>query len=185
MAKNAWEGELVRLRAVEPSDWQHFMEWARDEEANRLGWQVNLPQGSEAAKKRAEEQSAERDRTTDDMRFVITTLRGVAVGGLNTHGSDRRNRRFEYGINIAREHWGQGYATDALKVLFGHYFGELGYHKVNAWVYAFNERSQKFHERLGMVHEGTARQTHFSRGEFHDEHLYGMTAQEFWDRYGR
>lgn len=185
MAKNAWEGELVRLRAVEPSDWQHFMEWARDEEANRLGWRIHLPQGSEAAKKLAEEQSAERHRDSDEMRFVITTLRGVAVGGLNTHGCDRLNRHFSYGISIAREHWGQGYASDALNVLFRHYFGELGYNKVNAGVYAFNERSRKFHERLGMILEGTIRQTHFSRGEFHDEFWFGMTAQEFWERYGR
>ncbi len=185
MAKNTWEGERVRLRAVEPGDWQHFMEWARDEEASRLGWQVNLPQGSEAVKKAAEEQSARQDRNDDNMRFVITTLRGVAVGSIDTHHADRLNRRFEYGISLAREHWGQGFATDALEILFRHYFGELGYHKVNAWVYAFNDRSIAFHERLGMIREGTARQTHFTRGEFHDEHLYGMTAGEFWDRYGR
>src|SRR5512140_3574827 len=109
MAKNAWEGKLVRLRAVEPSDWQHFMEWDRDEEANRLGWEVHLPQGSERAKKWAEELSATAPRDTDDYRFVVTTLRGVAVGTLNTHQCDRRNRRFEYGIHIARDQWGNGY----------------------------------------------------------------------------
>ena len=185
MTTSAWQGDLVWLRGVEPSDWEHFMAWERDGEANRLGWMVHLPRGSEAARKFALEQSAAGSPDNDNHRFVITTLRGVAVGTLNTHGCDHINRRFEYGISIAREHWGHGYATDALKVLLRHFFGERGYHKVNAWVYAFNERSARFHERFGMTLEGTARQTHFSNGEFHDEYLFGLTAEEFFTRFGR
>ena len=64
-------------------------------------------------------------------------------------------------------------------------FGERGYHKVYTWVYAFNDRSRKLHEKFGMTLEGTAREAHFAAGEFHDECLYGMTAAEFWARYGR
>ncbi len=185
MTKSAWQGDLVWLRGVEPGDWEHFMAWERDGEANRLGWMVHLPRGSEWARKAALEQSAAASPDNDDHRFIITTLRGVAVGTINTHASDRVNRRFQYGISIAREHWGHGYASDALTVLFRHFFGEKGYHKVNAWVYAFNERSRRFHENFGMTLEGTRRETHFSNGEFHDEHLFGMTAGEFFARHGR
>lgn len=161
------------------------MAWDRDTEANRYGYRVHLPQGSERAKAKALEYSAAGDEDTDNHRFIITTLRGIAVGGLNTHGCDRINRRFEYGVSIARDHWGNGYATDAIKVVLRHFFAEKGYHKVNAWVYAFNERSIRLHERLGMTLEGTARETHFANGDFHDERLYGMTAAEFFERYGR
>ena len=178
MSANGWEGERVRLRGVDPSDWEHFQRWALDGEAQRHGWMENMPRGAEAAKKAATERSAASPED-DNYFMVIETLDGVPVGGLNTHACDKLNRRFEYGISIDREHWGGGYAADALRVLFRFMFEERGYNKVNAWVYAFNVRSQRFHEKFGMVLEGRPRQMHLSGGVFHDELLFGMTAAEF------
>lgn len=184
-SNNIWEGELVRLRGVNSDDWRTFVAWDADGDAQRYGWMVFMPKGEEAAKKWAAEKSTIEPRFEDNYFFVIETLAGTPVGSLNTHGADRINRRFEYGISIAREHWGQGYAADAIKVICRFMFAERGYNKVNAWIYDYNERSKKMHEKLGMVHEGTSRQTHFSAGEFHDEHLMGMTAAEFFARYGK
>ena len=62
-------------------------------------------------------------------------------------------------------------------------FEERGYNKVNAWVYAFNERSQRMHEKFGMVLEGRIREGHFSAGVFHDVLVFGMTASEFASRH--
>jgi RimJ/RimL family protein N-acetyltransferase len=185
MSYNAWEGELVRLRGVRPDDWKTFMAWDSDSDAQRFGWMVFMPKGEEGAKQWTQEKSSAVARDGENYFLLIETLDGVPVGSLNTHGADRLNRRFEYGIHIGREHWGKGYAADAIKVICRFMFAERGYNKVNAWVYSFNERSKKMHEKLGMVHEGTSRQTHFSAGEFHDEYLMGMTAAEFFARYGR
>jgi hypothetical protein len=30
MTNNIWQGERVRLRAVEPDDWRHFFTWNED-----------------------------------------------------------------------------------------------------------------------------------------------------------
>ena len=46
-------------------------------------------------------------------------------------------------------------------------------------MYAFNEPSIKLHEKLEFMLEGRIRQAHFSSGSYHDELLYGMTAEEF------
>ncbi len=46
-------------------------------------------------------------------------------------------------------------------------------------MYAFNEPSIKLHEKLGFTLEGRVRRAHFSGGSYHDELLYGMTAEEF------
>jgi RimJ/RimL family protein N-acetyltransferase len=185
MTNNMWEGELVRLRGVRADDWETFVAWDADSDAQRYGWMVFAPQGTEAAKAWAREQSELRRPSDDTLRFVIETLDGTAVGSVQTHNCDRINRRFEYGIGLGREHWGHGYAEEALKLLLRFMFAERGYNKVNAWVYTYNERSRKMHEKLGMVLEGTARETHFSGGEFHDEYLLGMTAGEFFQRYGK
>ena len=182
MTVNLWEGEEVRLRGVRPDDWEHFLQWDADTEATRVGWMLHPPRGEESARKFATEASAAKP-DDDNYRYVIESLKGVPVGTLNTHGCDRVNRRFEYGISLGREYWGEGYAEDALRIVCRFMFEERGYHKVNAWVYAFNDRSRRFHEKFGMVLEGQARETHFTAGAFHDELLFGMTAAEFAGRY--
>lgn len=183
MPHNCWEAEHIRLRGVEPADWELYQQWDRDTEASRLGWHVPPPGGSESLRKTAREHS-EIALGEPNRHFIIETLEGTPAGLINAHGCDRVHRSFEYGIMIAREHWGSGYGPEAIAVLLRNYFGEYGFHKVTAWVYAFNARSMKLHERLGMVHEGTVREAHFADGRFHDVHIYGMTAPEFFARYG-
>ncbi len=178
MSSNMFEGELVRLRGVEPEDWVVFRQWDVDSEAQRAGWRIFPPQGSEAAQAWAREASAKRP-DTDEFRLVIETLDGTPVGMLNTHNADAINRHFAYGIAIAREHWGHGFAEEALTLVFRYMFEERGYHKVNAWIYASNERSLRMHEKLGMVREGRIRETHYAGGRFEDEIWMGMTAEEF------
>lgn len=183
MTVNMFEGDRVRLRGTEPDDWTHFQRWDADTDASRFGWMVHAPRGSEAAKKFAQEASAAAALDDDNRRFIIETLDGVPVGSLNTHGCSRLHRRFEYGIALDREQWGKGYAEDALVVLLRFMFEERGYHKVNAWVYAFNERSRRMHEKFGMTLEGRIREAHFTGGAFHDVVVFGMTASEFAARH--
>ena len=65
-----------------------------------------------------------------------------------------------------------------MAVLFRYYFDELRYEKENATLYAFNEPSQRLHEKLGVILEGRIRSNVYAAGERHDELWYGMTADE-------
>ena len=183
MSYNMFEGELVRLRGVAPDDWEVFHALDLDSEAQRYGWMVHMPRGLEGAKKWAHDKSIQ-DPDGDNVYLAIETRAGNVVGSLNTHACDRLNRRFEYGIALGREHWGNGYAEDAIRILCRFMFFERGYHKVAAWVYAFNARSVRMHEKFGMVKEGLSRESHFTNGSFHDEILFGMTVDEFAARHG-
>lgn len=174
-----WEGRLVRLRAIEADDWSAFQQIALDSDAARLGYQVPFPQDAQAALKWAEYQSHATDGS-DNFRWAIETLDdSMLIGSINTHGCDSRNGAFAYGIGIAREHWGHGYASDAVAIPFRYYFHELRYEKANATVYGFNEPSQRLHEKLGFTLEGRIRSNIYAAGERHDELWYGMTAAEF------
>jgi RimJ/RimL family protein N-acetyltransferase len=178
---NIWTGDLVRLRAIEPDDWEHFYRWDQDTEAERSGWQITPLQSKEAVRKWTETQASVRPED-DNVRFAIETLDRVLVGSLNVHGADTRNGTFEYGITVGRDHWGQGYAADAIRVLLRFYFRERPYQKANATVYAFNEGSLALHRKLGFIEEGRIRRNYYTGGEYHDEFWFGITREEFEER---
>ena len=174
--RNEFEGNLVRLRAVEPEDGDLWYASGVDTEIDRRGGFTRLPSSRAAYRDRAVE--ASKAPEGDAASLMIETLEGVVVGSLSAR-ANRRTRVFDYGIGIMREHWRKGYGTEALELLFRFYFLELGYQKAETGVYAFNEPSLRFHEAFGFVVEGRRRRAGFTLGDYHDLVLFGMTVEEF------
>ncbi len=180
-----WRGELVRLRAIEPGDWETYHAWNGDDTMTRNLWQIPFPQSRDAARRWAEE-AAVKPPDGDNFRFAIESLAtGEVVGDLTTHDCDRRVGTFAYGIAIKAEGRRRGYAAEAIRIVLQYYFAELRYQKVWANVYSFNEASLRLHERLGFVEEGRQRRMVYTRGHYFDIVLFGMTAEEFAARDGR
>jgi RimJ/RimL family protein N-acetyltransferase/ADP-ribose pyrophosphatase YjhB (NUDIX family) len=175
---NLWAGQLVRLRAVEPRDWEAFHANDLDTESQRNGWSIQFPR-SEAASKEWAEREAKAEPLGDNVRFAIENLQGELVGTLNTHSCNPRAGTFSYGLVIFRPHWRKGYAREAIQIVLRYYFGELRYQKVNAQVYSFNEASARLHESLGFRLEGRLRRMGFTDGQPYDELHYGLTREEF------
>ncbi len=181
---NLWRGDLVRLRAAEPEDWERY--WKdQDTDAQRSGWLVPFPRSADGAKKWASEQ-ANQSHDGERIFLAIEALdTGKLVGSLSLHGMDARNGAFEYGLGVFREYWGRGYGPDAIRVILRYMFTERRFEKVNATVYAFNDKSLAMHRKLGFVEEGVIRSNIFMNGQRYDEHWFGMTKGEFFARYGR
>jgi RimJ/RimL family protein N-acetyltransferase len=76
-----------------------------------------------------------------------------------------------------------GYASEMIIQVLKYYFMELGYQKVTPHVYSFNTSSIQLHEKLGFVKEGQLRSMVYTNGQYHDEIHYGMTKQEFIERF--
>lgn len=182
MSHDMFEGQKVRLRGVRAEDWEHFLGWDGDSDAQRHGWQVWPPYGEEAAKAFARQES-EKKAHEPNFRLMIESLGGGVAGSVSVR-ADARRFGFEYGINIAREHWGNGFAEEAVELVCRYMFGELRYHKVQAYAYAFNGRSLSMHRKFGMVEEGVLREAQFTDGRFWDIVIFGMTSDEFFARYG-
>jgi RimJ/RimL family protein N-acetyltransferase len=180
--RNELAGGLVRLRAVEAEDLEVFSTFDRDSQGARQWGQTELPVSPESRRRWHEEDAAKRP-DGDTRQLAIETLGGQLVGSVSVDHADRRNKVFSYGIGLGSEHRGKGYGTEALVLLLRFYFGELGYQKCDTGVYAFNEGSLRFHERLGFVVEGRRRRSIFTQGEYHDVVLIGITREEFEARH--
>ncbi len=175
---NIWEGKLVRLRALEPEDWETHYEWNHDSAMSRALDYVWFPQSRAAVKKWAEE-TATQKITNDQPELIIETLAGQYAGFIGIHGVDRRVGCFKYGIAILPHQQRKGYASEAITLVLRHYFNELRYQKVNAHVYSFNPASIQLHEQLGFQLEGRLRRVAYTDGQYHDELIFGMTDDEF------
>jgi RimJ/RimL family protein N-acetyltransferase len=175
---NIWQGQLVRLRAVEPGDWEAFFDANQDTDIASSTYSIPFPGSREIIAKWTAEMAlaGQRDHA---FRWVIENLDGEFVGTFNTHSCDPRIGVFYYGVSIRRPYWRKGYATDAIRLVLRYYFDELRYQKVNVTIYAFNEASIKLHEKLGFRQEGRLRRTVFTGGKYYDEILMGLTVEEF------
>jgi RimJ/RimL family protein N-acetyltransferase len=74
---------------------------------------------------------------------------------------------------------GQGYATEAARAMLDLGFRQLGLHRVIARLDARNEPSAKLAERLGMRREAHFVSNEIFKGEWSDELVYAILAEEW------
>jgi len=184
MAKNYWQGERIRLRALEERDIGWMVENRNnfDHEAFWLYDKIHCP-ASEGSMKKIFDGIVAEQQKDDKYYFVIEGMDNDFIGHVTIWHTQVRERMFRYGILLDEKHQGKGYAAEALIIVLDYYFNELNYNKCAPTVYGYNTKSQAFHERFGFIREGALRNEIYSRGVYHDLVCYGMLKDEFNARY--
>ena len=85
----------------------------------------------------------------------------------------------ETGYELHRAYWGQGIMAEAMSAVLTYGFTELGLHRIEADVAPENMRSKSLLLKLGFTFEGNLRQRYFFRGQFEDEHYFGLLKDEW------
>jgi RimJ/RimL family protein N-acetyltransferase len=173
-----FQGKLIRLRGVEPSDAEHFFRWNQDSQRARYLDFVWPPTSEASVRAWAEAQSL-RKFENETFHWVIVDGEGAPVGSISTHDCNPRYGTFSYGIDVAPGHQRKGYASEAIRLVLRYYFEELRYQKVSVPVHSDNEASIRLHEKLGFQLEGRQRRMTFSQGRFIDILWFGLTVEEF------
>lgn len=88
------------------------------------------------------------------------------------------NRSLEVGYWIAEAHWGQGLATEAVKLLVPFVFDQYHPERVQAHVMGPNQASGRVLEKAGFQYEGTLRRAVYRRGNYWDIRMYSILAGE-------
>ena len=174
-----WQNELVRLRAIEESDWEDHYYNRFDTPARRLlNYEVERPPTETEAKDLIARFGDFRPGTGRIM-FTITTLEGQSVGGFNLNSIDEKNGTFSTGVQIDRDHRGKGYGTAAMEIVLRYAFYERKLNKYYGSVLEGNIASATMLRKLGCVEEGRRRQMVYSQGRYYDVILFGLTRSEF------
>lgn len=176
-------GKKVRLRAYRREDLPLALEYINEPEVKaNLVIGIPLPLKPEEEEKWYESLSVAKPET---FSFAIETLDEPRyIGGCGLNKIDWKNRVAQVGIFIGLELYrGQGYGTDAMKVLLKFIFDQMNMNKVRLEVFSFNARAIKSYQKCGFVKEGAMRQELFRDGQYHDIVAMGILRDE-WLRAG-
>jgi len=173
-------GERVRLRGVRDDDLPALARWEMD--PGRLITLSNwvAPPSEAAAKERIAKRSA---NEKDDLGFAIETLDDPpALAGriwLSTAGVRPKDRWATVGIALGRQYIGRGYGTDAMRVIVGYGFREMGLHRIQLGVAAFNSAGIRAYQKAGFVEEGRYRESVLHDGRWYDTVLMSILDHEW------
>lgn len=112
--------------------------------------------------------------------FAWAIVRGELIGEIRLDRLDRTDRRASLAVGIVDPGaLGQGYGTEAIRLVLSYAFGELSLHRVSVRVLAYNTRAIRSYEKCGFVVEGREREAARVDGEWFDDVIMGVLDREF------
>ncbi|MBX0292489.1 GNAT family N-acetyltransferase [Hymenobacter sp. HSC-4F20] len=109
-----------------------------------------------------------------DLHLAIDVA-GEAVGSIGIHfKTDVRRRSAEIGYWLAREQWGQGLATAAVRVLSDYVLAHFDICRLYAVVFASNPASGRVLEKAGYEREACMKRSIVKNGQMLDSFLYAL-----------
>lgn len=181
--KNYWQGRRIRLRAMVREDLDIWLEEEKNtEDVRLLSYGVELPKNAHSADEFAL-QYANFNNSHERIMFTIELLEGDVIGGINIHSMDQKNGTFGVGERIYQAYRGRGYSSEAKEIVLRYAFHELRFQKFNVGCIASNASQIKALTKFGCKEEGRIRRGIYTDGKYHDEVLFGMTREEYEEKY--
>ena len=119
----------------------------------------------------------------DNQAGVALTLgiehQGDIGGVIAFHEFDNANRQTSMGFWISSSHQGKGIVSRSCERLIEYAFTDLGLNRVVMKIAEDNIRSRRVAERIGLVHEGTSRQSEWLYDHFVDQVVYAAVADQW------
>jgi [ribosomal protein S5]-alanine N-acetyltransferase len=85
----------------------------------------------------------------------------------------------EIGYELHRDYWSKGITSEALPVVIGYGFTEMGLHRIEGLPLATNEPSIRVLTKLGFKNEGTFREKFYFRGRYIDQICLAILKDEW------
>jgi RimJ/RimL family protein N-acetyltransferase len=146
--------EVHRYMSAPPSDvagFERFIRWTHDERSSgRLMCFAVVPKGYD-----------------------------VAVGIMQVRQIDAAFTMGEWGAALGSQFWGTGLFEAAVDLLFTFVFDTVGLRRLEARAAVQNGRANGAARKVGGVPEGVARQALFCRGQYHDQLMWSILAEDW------
>jgi len=171
-------GRRVVLRGPRPSDRLDRAHWGTHPDIVRMygGQPADLSSTSVSAEA---VQHWYAELSSDALRWVIEAG-SRCIGQVRLHSLDLKDRRARLAIGLLEpELLGQGYGTEATRLVLGHAFDELRLHRVDLRVLGFNTRAIRAYEKCGFIREGLERESTFVAGQWASDTMMSILEAEY------
>lgn len=158
MGIDLFTGDLVQLDRLGPKPAaEAYLLWLQDSEYNRL-----MNSGiSQMYSQSQHEKWQEKQLEPPDNNFFFHVIRlsdNKLIGDVGLDGVSWAHGESFVGIAIGeRELWGQGYGTEAMRLILRFAFQELNLRRVSLNVFEYNPRAIRSYEKTGFCLEGRVR----------------------------
>ncbi|MEV5315834.1 GNAT family protein [Streptomyces sp. NPDC052610] len=120
------------------------------------------------------------DNQQGSVAFSVVELEGdTLVGSATLWGIDNHNRSAHIGLGLRPSCRGKGYGTDVVAVLCHYGFVVRGLRRLQIETLSDNAAMLRSAERNGFVREGVLRSSAWVLGEFLDEVILGLLAEDW------
>ena len=167
------------LRDFVAEDWLAVHVYGIDPEVTRyMVWGPNTEQQTKDYLERTMARAGLSSRRAHDFAVVLKDGdRLIGACSLTDEGAEAKEAMLGY--VYAREHWGNGYATEAAGAVLRFGFETLGLHRIYSTADVLNVASWRVMEKLGMQREGLLREHVLSKGRWRNSYLYGILEHEW------
>lgn len=122
-----------------------------------------------------------RQRAAGQYACFAIVVRGTdtAVGLFQIRSLEPAFGTAEWGFALASEHWGSGMFSDGAQLVINFAFDTIGSHRLEARAAVKNGRGNGALRKLGARQEGVLRRSFVRRGEYLDQALWTILADEW------
>ncbi|HEX6345974.1 GNAT family protein [Umezawaea sp.] len=161
-------GERVRLVPLDVTHARDLYEGGKDPEVTRLTGTHRVHTYEDV-----ERYAATRREQTDRVDLAVLRAEdGKLLGDVVLNDLDVDNESMGFRIALVAEQ-GEGYGTEAIRLVLRYAFDVIGLHRVELEVYDFNPRAIASYLKCGFVEEGRKRDALRWDGRWHDALLMG------------
>jgi RimJ/RimL family protein N-acetyltransferase len=181
-------GEKVILRPFAAADFPVLLAAVADSEVLRLTGSVHDPGTVPGPDDTERFLQVYRVRNLQPDRLdlaVVDKASGGCVGEVVLNQWDEGNRSCNFRTLIGPGGQDRGLGTEALRLIVGYGFEQLGLHRISLEVYAFNPRARRVYEKAGFVAEGVLRESLRYGDEWIDATVMSILDHEWARHRGR
>jgi len=170
-------GSLVTLRELRPTDAPSLFVSLTTEEVARF---ISPPPTSVEGFERFIAWAHRQRAAGEYICFaVVTRSSDIAIGLFQMRSLEPDFGTAEWGFAIAYEFWGTGVFVEGANLLLDFAFGVAGSHRLEARAATVNGRGNGALRKLGARREGVLRKSFLRRGEYLDQSLWTILAEDW------
>ncbi len=167
------------LRDFVPGDWPAVLAYQQDPRYLRYyAWTERTPEAVQefVGWFLAQQQAQPRLK----FQFAVTlAATGELIGNCGVRKESADALEASLGYELAPDHWGKGYATEAARAVLAFGFARLGAHRITAECVAENAASAHVLTKIGFQLEGRLREKEFYKGRWWDTLLFAILEPEW------